>query len=149
MRWQIEQKILTNRRRAVDRLGATQLGVYGECGHLNVVHKILQARYATQLHRLSQRASCPKGPSSNAHVDVVMRWAGTTNSFCFKVVDRAILIPVQMQTLRRNLSEMNFHASNPRILSAKFRAQRLGNTSRNKTGDIPAEARDFLNNART
>src|SRR5213079_3696069 len=78
-----------------------------------------------------------------------MRWAGTTNSFCFKVVDRAILIPVQMQTLRRNLSEMNFHASNPRILSAKFRAQRLGNTSRNKTGDIPAEARDFLNNART
>jgi hypothetical protein len=27
-------------------------------------------------------------------------------------VNRAILVPVQMQTLRRNLFEMNFHLSN-------------------------------------
>src|SRR5437868_630000 len=52
MRWQIEQKILAKKRREVDRLGATQLSMYGECGHLNVVHKILQARYATQLRWL-------------------------------------------------------------------------------------------------
>src|SRR4029077_13690447 len=112
MRWQVEQKVLANTRREVDLLGAMQLGVYGECGHLNVVHKNLQARYATQLRWLRQRASCPKSTSSNAHVEVVMQRARTTNSLCFKVVYRAILVSVQVQTLRRNLFEMNFHSSN-------------------------------------
>ena len=86
-----------------------QLGVNGKCRHLNVVHEILQARYATQLHWLRQRASCPKRASSDAHIDVVMQWASTTNSLCFDIVDRAIFVPIQVKTLCRNLFEMNLH----------------------------------------
>ena len=52
MRWQIEQKVLAHKGCQVDHLGSVQFGVYGERGHLNVVYKILQARYATQLHWL-------------------------------------------------------------------------------------------------
>src|SRR6266545_4338739 len=103
MRGQVEQEVLAHKRRQVDRLRSMQLCVHSKCGHLNFVHKILQTRYATQFYWLRQRASRPKGTSSNAHVDVVMQRAGTANP---------ILVPVQMQTLRRNLLEMNFHSLN-------------------------------------
>jgi hypothetical protein len=112
MRGQVEQEVLAHKRRQVDRLRSVQLGVHSKCGHLNFVHKILQTRYATQFYWLRQRAARPKGTSSNAHVDVVMQRTGTTNPLFVKVMDRAILVPVQMQTLRRNLLEMNFHPLN-------------------------------------
>ena len=52
MRWQVEQKVLAYKWRQVDRLRPMQFGMYGERWHLNIVHKILQTRYAAQLHWL-------------------------------------------------------------------------------------------------
>ena len=52
MCWQVEQEVLAHERREVDRLGAMQFSMYGECGHFNFVHKFFETRYATQLHWL-------------------------------------------------------------------------------------------------
>jgi hypothetical protein len=112
MGWQVEQEVLAYKRREIDRLWPMQFSVHGKCGHLNFVYKFLQARYATQLNWLGKRASCPKRASGNAQFDVVMQPTSATNSLCFEVMDRASLVAVQVQTLWRNLFEMNFHASN-------------------------------------
>src|SRR5262249_17498811 len=105
------QEIFAHKRREIDRFRPRQLCMHGKSGHSNFVYKFFKARHATQLYWLRKRASRPECASSNAQVDIEVQRASATNSLCFEVVDRAIFVPVQMQALRGNLFEMNFHSA--------------------------------------
>src|SRR4029453_6706303 len=92
-----------------------QLGVHGERGHSNVVHKFLQTRYATQFHRLGQRAVGPQPAVTNTDVYVVMQRTDTANFIRCQLLDGTIFLPTQVKTLRRDLFQMYFHE-----LASKF-----------------------------
>src|SRR3954447_26118727 len=97
-----------------------QLGVHGERGHSNFMHKLFQTRYATQFHRLRQRAVCPQTTVTNADIDVVTQRASTLQFFRWQLLDRTIGYAAQVQTLRRDLVEMYFHRLTLRHSLAKF-----------------------------
>ena len=110
--WQIQQKVLAHEWRKIDRLRPAQLGVHCKCRHLNLVHKLFQTRDAPQLHGLRQRSTRPQRPACNTQVDTVMERTNTTNSLRLQFQNRTFLIPLEMQTFRWNLFQMNFHSRN-------------------------------------
>src|SRR6266567_521620 len=112
------------------------------------MHEFLQTRYATQFHRLGQRAVRPQPAVSNAGVDVVLQGTSTANFLRCQLLDGTIFFPAQMQTLGRDLFQMYFHELTLQISLAKFPTERFGYTPRNKGRDIPAEPGDFLYDAR-
>src|SRR4029079_8890397 len=111
--------------------------MHGEGGHSNLVDKLFQTRDATQLHRLRQRPVRPESAASTANVDIVMQRASALNVLRCQLLDWTIVFPAQMQTLRRDLFQVYFHELTLQISLAKFPAQRIDYTTRNKGCNVP------------
>jgi len=79
---------------------------------LNHVHKFLQTRNATQLHRLRERSTRPQRTARNTEIDIVMQRANATNSLSFEFRNRTFFVPFEMQPFGWNLFQMNFHSRN-------------------------------------
>jgi hypothetical protein len=109
MRGQIEQQILSQKRRQIDRLRPVQLRVQGKCRHLDLVYKFFETRDTAQLHPLLKRSVRPKRAGRNSDVDVVRQRPDAADALRLQFGNRAILIALQMQTFGWNLFQMNLH----------------------------------------
>src|SRR5260370_33822426 len=101
------------------------------------MHKFLQTRYATQFHRLGQRAVRPQAAVSNGDVDVVMQRTGTSNFLRCQLLDGKIFFPAQMQTLGRDLFQMYFHERTLQIHWLNFPLSALATQSGTKVETFP------------
>ena len=110
---QIQQDILAHERRDIDVLRAVQFGMERERRNLDFVVELFETGHAAQLNRLRNRSIGPKRAIGNAEVETVTHRADAPNFRRCDVAERTIFFADEMQTFRRDLVQMNFHAGSP------------------------------------
>lgn len=110
IRGQIQQDILSNERREIDRLRPGKLGVEGELRHANRVHEALETGDARQLDRLRERAIGPKRAFGNPEVERKLQRARARDSLLLELGDGTFLFAFEVQAVGGDLSDMNFHS---------------------------------------
>lgn len=68
-----------------------------------------QTADASKFDRLSKRASGPQGALGNSQVERIPQRSRATDILRRQIGNRAFFLALEMQALRVNLSEMNFH----------------------------------------
>src|SRR5258708_1504567 len=117
-----------------------------ERGNLDVVNEFLQAGHARQLDRLFKRTICPKRAFRNSDEDLVLHRSDAANAFRLELGNQAIFLAFEVQSFRRNLFQMNFHARNLSIQALNFFAKALATTAgTNLDTSPPSRAISFTN----
>src|SRR5690348_12384558 len=86
---------------------------------LDFVLELFETSHACQLDGLRDRSIRPKRAVRNSEIKAVTHRPDTTNFLRSQVAQGTILLTGEMQTFRRNLVQVNFHAPTNFMLSAR------------------------------
>ena len=109
MRRQVQQDILAQIGREIDQLRPRQGEMERKRFCLDLEWERFQTADASKFDRLSQRTSRPQGALGNSQVERIAQRARATNVIRLEIGNGAFFLALEMQALRVNLPEMNFH----------------------------------------